>query len=188
MRLKILICLLVAAAAAVNAESNPESNPDLAAEHRSAKPEPFLEKLASALGFGSSSSPNNEKKYRPPKPPGRPKPVYKRPPVQHGLPSIQKPIVAASRPASGGYGAPKAPAIGHRPPARPPVRPPLTPAASNNFPNYFNGGGKRSLFNFFCLFFFSFCFSVCLFFFLLFLTCFLSSCLCLSLSLSFSLS
>ena len=141
MRLEVpFIIVALAVIAAVNAETNPE--PDLAAEHRSAKAEPFLEKLASALGFGSS----NEKQYRPPNKPikkaNRPKPVYKRPPkTQQTLPSVHKPVVA-SRP-TGGYGAPQAPPLVSRPqqPRPPAIRPPIAPAASNSFPTYFGGGG-----------------------------------------------
>ena len=142
MRLQPYILLAVTfLAVSVRSESNPD--PDLGAEHRSAKPEPFLEKLASALGFGSSS--NTEKNYRPPqkKPVNRPKPVYKRPPVkQQTSPSIQKPVVAASRP-SGSYGAPQAPPLGSNRPQQSRPRPPIAPAASNSFPQYFGGGGSQ---------------------------------------------
>ena len=113
------------------------------AEHRAAKPEPFLDRLASAL-FGST----NEKKSDNNKQPQRPKPVYKRPPpqVQQALPSFQTPVVAA-RPQSG-YGPPRAPPItqtqknplNNGPPRRPPSAQ-YKPAASNSFPSYFGSGG-----------------------------------------------
>lgn len=126
----------------------------LVAEHRSAKPEPFLKRLQEAL-FGSTA----KKSDKPPQggPPPKRGPVYKRPPIQQALPSLQTPVVATRpqnrpRPINDGYGAPQAPPIS-RPqgPAVRPPRPPVVqpggssqyqPAASNNFPNVFGGSGS----------------------------------------------
>ena len=76
MRPCIFICL--ALSLAVAAADSKVGNPDLLVEHRSASPEPFLDRLATAL-FGSGEKKKSDKR-KPQR--GGPKPVYKRPPIQ----------------------------------------------------------------------------------------------------------
>ncbi len=77
MRPCLFICLAACLAALAAADSK-VGNPDLVLEHRSAKPEPFLDRLATAL-FGSGDKNKSDKK-KPPR--GGLKPGYKRPPIQ----------------------------------------------------------------------------------------------------------
>ena len=142
-------------------DPDPSSSPDLEAEHRGAKTEPFLDRIASFFGGGS-----NDKKAKP----TQVSPVYQRPGLQAQA-SQQRPVVA-TRPSGSGYGAPSVSTYGAPsgstygapsgntygappppPPVRPPVRspppqapvsparpPPYQPpvAASNNIPTFVN--------------------------------------------------
>lgn len=140
-----------------DSESDPDPDPisDLEAEHRGAKTEPFLDRIASFFGGGSG-----EKK-------AKPSPVYQRPGGLQAQASLQRPVVA-TRPPSGygvpptvtygapptnSYGAPAPPPPPPRAPARPPQpvtpnRPPYQPpvAASNNFPTYVQPASSGELF------------------------------------------
>ena len=120
----LLSCLIVYAASSPEAETLQVE--ELEAEHRSAKPEPFLEKLAAAI-FGS-----NEKS-------GQKRPVY-----QQTSASVQRPVAVK----------PPRPPLAPRPPTPPkiPIRRPQPvyngPQASpsNNVPSFAPqpGSGKIS--------------------------------------------
>ena len=131
-----LLCITLVLAAAVSLAHADKSIDE--AEHRAAKPEPFLDRLASAL-FGSSTDKKSEQKKVGQRPP---RPVYnKRPPPYklNAQPSFQTPVVA--QPPQNSYGAPQAPPITSNnlvPQRRP--QPQYKPSASNSFPSYFNGG------------------------------------------------
>ena len=153
----ITLALMLSLAAMAAGDSKA---PEMVMEHRAAKPEPFLDRLASALGFGDKKS--EKKGTGPPPPKGQPPQRRPRPPVvqQRPQPSYNAPVVAA-RPPQNSYGAPQAPVISRpqqpqpqppRPPVvqqRPPQPPPAAagggykPAASNNFPSVFGGGQSK---------------------------------------------
>ena len=158
---RTLVALLAFSVALNYVSADSESDPDptgasdLEAEHRGAKTEPFLDRIASFFGGG-------EKK-------NKPSPVYQRPGLQAQA-SQQRPVVA-TRPNSGyaipptvtaTYGAPAGSSNGAlqppvvRPPARappPPVTPTRSPAyqppvaASNNFPTYVSPGNTGESFS-----------------------------------------
>ncbi len=122
MKVFLLMSLLVVAA---NAESKQPEALQLQAEHRSAKPEPFIDTLTELL-FGSDKKQAGKKKGGSKRPIGGGGGGYQRP--QSPQPSYNTPVVAARPPKpqygppkikpqygapsiNSGYGAPKAPAI-----------------------------------------------------------------------------
>ena len=130
MKCHLLVCCLLFATAS-RAESNVEN---LEAEHRSAKPEPFLDRLAAFF-----SGAGNKKDKRPP-------------PLQPQLPHLHTQTAAASVPRPVAVRPPLPP----RPHINPPVAPPQIPlrkqhnpvyqsvASSNNFQTFVNPGqGKQ---------------------------------------------
>eukprot|EP00093_Oithona_nana_P000528 00528.XXX_2216_2581_1 [CDS] Oithona nana genome sequencing. len=94
----ILFCTVLIIPALADAELPTTVVEELEAEHRSAKPEPFLEKLAAAI-FGSNNDKTSNKRPpprapRPPQPPRiplktRPQPVYNGPQVSAASNNVQ---------------------------------------------------------------------------------------------------
>ena len=132
-------------------DADPSALSDVEAEHRGAKTEPFLDRIASFFGGGA-----NDKKAKPVSP------VYQRPSGGLQAQASQQRPVLVPRPAGSGYGAPSISTYGAPtgstygapppPPPPTPVRPPVRApapvspsrppvyqppvAASNNFPTY----------------------------------------------------
>ncbi len=134
-------------------DADPSALSDVEAEHRGAKTEPFLDRIASFFGGGA-----NDKKAKPVSP------VYQRPSGGLQAQASQQRPVAVPRPTGSGYGAPSISTYGAPtgstygappppPPPQTPVRPPVRApapvspsrapiyqqppaAASNNFPTY----------------------------------------------------
>ena len=112
---------------------------DLVAEHRSAKPEPFLDRLAAFF----SGAGQNDKKYQPPPPP----------PFQQTSASVQRPVAVKPPLPPRPPNLPKLPQPPPAPirksgPARPnPVYQGQSVAPSNNFATFVKPGKKMTFFD-----------------------------------------
>ena len=135
MKTLIPIAILLAAICGPICVASESAAVDMAAEHRSAKPEPFLDRLASLFGGGSNKNDKNGNNG------ARPNPVYPQRP-------LGKPYGPPPRP-------PRRPVL-PPPPSQPQIKPqpPKQPTRyqaqpSNSLPTFVSPGGKTSSW-FFC--------------------------------------